>query len=119
MKKLRRRSSTTSLGVPRAAPVTLVFAAKDAEHNNAVVLARAIERRARRVAAAASRRRATATATAAKSSARPAPSPPGEVALGTVARSRAEWSACFDRRHCGPGDQRPTLASVTHGGLTA
>ena len=40
--------------------VTLVFAAKDAEHNNAVVLARAIERRVRRLAAAAWRRKAPA-----------------------------------------------------------
>ena len=58
----------------------------------------------RRVAAAAARRRATRGE--------------GEVpreALGEGARRNAgaDWSACFDRRHCGPGDRRPTLAGLT------
>ncbi|OJY31063.1 MAG: hypothetical protein BGO98_45070 [Myxococcales bacterium 68-20] len=58
--------------------LTLVFAAKDAEHNNAVVLAREIERRVRRIAAAASRRKASAPKAKATTSARPpARSPAG------------------------------------------
>ena len=67
--------------------VTLVFAAKDAEHNNAVVLARAIERRVRRLAAAASRRKASAPAVKAKAKA--AARPPARSPTGARAARRA------------------------------
>ena len=70
--------------------VTLVFAAKDAEHNNAVVLARAIERRVRRLAAAAARRKASAPAVKVKAKAKAkAARPPARSPAGARAAPRA------------------------------